>query len=48
RAKAIVAATTYFRDADVLAEISADLGEAMSGIDILTIKPEDRMQDRGW
>jgi len=48
RAKAIVAATTYFRDAAVLAEISADLGDAMSGIDILTIKPEDRMQDRGW
>jgi len=48
RAKAIVAATTYFRDAAILAEISADLGEAMSGIDILTIKPEDRMQDRGW
>lgn len=48
RAKAIVAATTYFEDAAVLAEISRDLGEAMSGIDILTIKPEDRMQDRGW
>ena len=48
RAKAIVAATTYFNDAAVLAEISRDLGEAMSGIDIMTIKPEDRMQDRGW
>jgi pyridoxal 5'-phosphate synthase pdxS subunit len=48
RAKAIVAATTYFNDAAVLAEVSRDLGEAMSGIDILSIKPEDRMQDRGW
>ena len=48
RAKAIVAATTYFKDAAILAEISRDLGEAMSGIDILSIKPEDRMQDRGW
>jgi len=48
RAKAIVAATTYFKDAAVLAEVSRDLGEAMSGIDILSIKPEDRMQDRGW
>ena len=48
RAKAIVAATTYFSDPAVLAEISRDLGEAMSGIDIMTIKPEDRMQDRGW
>lgn len=48
RARAIVAATTYFNDPAVLAEISRDLGEAMSGIDIMTIKPEDRMQDRGW
>jgi pyridoxal 5'-phosphate synthase pdxS subunit len=48
RAKAIVAATTYFMDAAVLAEISKDLGEAMVGINIPDIKPEDRMQDRGW
>jgi len=48
RAKAIVAATTYFNDPAVLAEVSRNLGEAMSGIDILSIKPEDRMQDRGW
>lgn len=48
RAKAIVAATTYYKDAAILAEISRDLGEAMSGLEIATIKPEDRMQDRGW
>ncbi|HEX3011803.1 MAG TPA: pyridoxal 5'-phosphate synthase lyase subunit PdxS [Syntrophomonadaceae bacterium] len=48
RAKAIVAATTYYKDASVLAEVSRDLGEAMSGIDISAIKPEERMQDRGW
>jgi len=48
RAKAIVAATTYFQDAAVLAEVSKDLGEAMVGINIESIKPEDRMQDRGW
>ena len=48
RAKAIVAATTYFKDAAVLAEISKDLGEAMVGINIPDIRPEDRMQDRGW
>lgn len=48
RAQAIVAATTHFRDSAVLAEISRDLGEAMSGIDIMTIEPQDRMQDRGW
>jgi len=48
RARAIVAATTYFKDPKVLAEVSRDLGEAMVGIDISTIKPEERMQDRGW
>ena len=48
RAKAIVAATTYFQDASVLAEVSRDLGEAMVGINIPDIRPEDRMQDRGW
>lgn len=48
RAKAIVAATTYYNDPKVLAEISEDLGEPMVGIDISTIRPEERMQDRGW
>lgn len=48
RARAIVAATTYFKDPVVLAEVSRDLGEAMSGIDISAIKPEERMQERGW
>lgn len=48
RAKAIVAATTYYNDPKVLAEISAGLGEAMRGIEISTIAPEERMQERGW
>jgi pyridoxal 5''-phosphate synthase, synthase subunit Pdx1 len=48
RAKSIVAATTYFNDPAVLAEVSRDLGEAMVGINIPDIRPEDRMQDRGW
>lgn len=48
RAKAIVAATTHFNDPQVLAEISKDLGEAMPGIEISNIAPEQRMQDRGW
>lgn len=48
RARAIVAATTYFDDAAVLAEVSRDLGEAMVGIEISSIKPEERMQERGW
>jgi pyridoxal 5'-phosphate synthase pdxS subunit len=48
RAKAIVAATTYYNDPKILAEISRDLGEAMVGIEISTIADHERMQDRGW
>jgi len=48
RARAIVAATTYYDDPKVLAEISRDLGEAMTGIDIKTLASEERMQERGW
>jgi pyridoxal 5'-phosphate synthase pdxS subunit len=48
RARAIVDATTYFKDAKKLAEVSENLGEAMSGIEIANIAPQDRMQERGW
>jgi len=48
RAKAIVTATTYYKDPAVLAEVSKDLGEAMPGLEISLISPEYRMQDRGW
>jgi pyridoxal 5'-phosphate synthase pdxS subunit len=48
RAKAVVAATTHYKDPLILAEISKDLGEAMPGLEIQTIAPEQRMQDRGW
>ncbi|MHB8157458.1 MAG: pyridoxal 5'-phosphate synthase lyase subunit PdxS [Desulfocucumaceae bacterium] len=48
RAKAIVAATTHYNDPKVLAEVSSDLGEAMPGLEISSILPEQRMQDRGW
>jgi len=48
RAKAIVAATTHYNDARILAEVSKDLGEAMPGIEISSLAPADRMQDRGW
>ncbi len=48
RARAIVDATTYYKDAKKLAEVSENLGEAMSGIEIANIAPQDRMQDRGW
>ena len=47
-AKAIVAATTNFNDPEVLAQVSEGLGEAMPGLEISSISPEHRMQERGW
>ncbi|MBN1193063.1 MAG: pyridoxal 5'-phosphate synthase lyase subunit PdxS [Coriobacteriia bacterium] len=48
RAKAIVEATTHFTDAEVIARVSRDLGEAMVGINISDIPEAERMQERGW
>ena len=48
RAKAIVAAVTHYNDYKILAEVSRDLGEAMPGLEISAIAPEQRMQERGW
>jgi len=48
RAKAIVEATTHFEDADLIARVSRDLGEAMVGINISDIPEAERMQERGW
>ena len=48
RAKAVVAATTHYNDPKILAEVSNNLGEAMPGLEIASIQPEQRMQDRGW
>ncbi len=47
RARAIVEATTYYSDPDKIAKVSRNLGEAMVGINIDTLEPQDRMQDRG-
>ena len=46
--RAIVKATAYYNDPDVLAEVSEGLGEAMRGIELSEIAPEDRMAQRGW
>ena len=48
RAKAIVMATTHYKDAKLLAEISENLGQPMSGIEISTLAESQRMQERGW
>ncbi|UNC90631.1 pyridoxal 5'-phosphate synthase lyase subunit PdxS [Candidatus Contubernalis alkaliaceticus] len=47
-AKAIVEATLNYDDPEMLARVSKGLGEAMPGIDVATLKEEDRMQLRGW
>ncbi len=46
RARAIVEATTHYNDPKILAEVSAGLGEAMSGIAIEEIPPHEMMQVR--
>jgi len=48
RAKAIVEATTHFRDPEVLARVSAGLGEPMHGLANLSLSPDQLLQTRGW
>src|SRR5919199_1366335 len=48
RAKAIVEATTHFRDAEVLARVSQGLGDAMSGLSAAALAPEELLETRGW
>ena len=48
RAKAIVEATTHFQDAEILARVSAGLGEPMVGISTATLDPSELLETRGW
>src|SRR5713226_3920890 len=48
RARAIVEATTYFKDPEVLAKVSRGLGEPMRGLDLREIPMEERLAPRGW
>ena len=48
RAQAIVQATTHYKDADLLAKVSENLGEAMVGIDISKLAESELLQTRGW
>lgn len=47
-ARAIVEATTHYRDYKLLVDISKDLGIPMKGIEISRLTDAERMQDRGW
>jgi len=48
RAKAIVEATTHFRDPKILAEISQNLGEPMVGISVSSLAENETLAQRGW
>ncbi len=48
RAAAIVKATTHFRDAAILAEVSRNLGEPMVGRQISAIPTGELIAGRGW
>ncbi len=48
RAAAIVKAVTHYRDPEILAEISRNLGEPMVGINVSTMPETERIAGRGW
>src|SRR5262245_38691899 len=48
RARAIVKATTYWRDAKALVEAEESLGSGMKGIEAASLAPEAQLQTRGW
>jgi len=48
RAKAIVKATTHYRDPQIIAEVSKGLGAAMPGLEISSIPKEELLAKRGW
>lgn len=48
RARAIVLATTYYDNPDIVAKASEELGEPMRGIEISKIPETERMAERGW
>ena len=47
-AKAIVKATTHYKDAKIIAKVSKNLGEAMPGLSAKQIPPDQLMAGRGW
>lgn len=48
RAKAMVEATTYYNQPEVLARISQGLGKAMEGLDLHQLEEKELLQVRGW
>ena len=48
RAKAIVEATTHFRDPRIIAQVSANLGEPMVGRSVASMAEDELIAGRGW
>jgi pyridoxal 5'-phosphate synthase pdxS subunit len=48
RAKAIVEATTHFRNPEILARVSENLGQPMVGIGVHTLAESEQLATRGW
>ena len=48
RAKAVVEATTHYKDPKSVAKASTGLKKAMKGLDMSDIPKEERLQERGW
>ena len=48
RARAIVKATTHFKDPKAILEASEELGEAMRGLDVAKMAESELLQTRGW
>lgn len=48
RAKAIVEATTHFRNPDILAKVSENLGAPMVGISVGSLTEKEQLATRGW
>ncbi len=47
-AHAVVRATLHYQDAKVIAEVSEGIGESMAGLEMTSLTPADRMQERGY
>ena len=47
-AKAIVQATTHYRDPKIIADVSRGLGAAMPGLEISAIPEKELLASRGW
>ncbi len=47
-AKAVVEAVNHYTDPKVIADVSKGLGDAMPGLDVKTLREDERLAERGW